>query len=125
MWFGDKATLDLRPGSAGELGWPNGMTRTFRVEWVEEPSTFGFTWLLYGLEDDDPRRTYVELTLEPGGPGIRLHRRRFDPARGRPHGRRLAGTWSPPPRYLLALRSALILPITGFATLAAFTRSPM
>ena len=25
---------------------------------------FGFTWRIYGLPDDDPRRTYVEFTLE-------------------------------------------------------------
>jgi hypothetical protein len=33
---------------------------------------FGFTWHIYGLPDDDPRRTYVEFTLEPAGPGTRL-----------------------------------------------------
>jgi len=71
-WFGDKATIDLRPGGAGELGWPDGATRTFRVERVEEPTTFGFTWPLYGLDDDDPRRTYVEFTLEPDGDGTLL-----------------------------------------------------
>jgi uncharacterized protein YndB with AHSA1/START domain len=71
-WFGDKATIDLRPGGAGELGWPDGATRAFRVERVEEPSAFGFTWPLYGLEDDDPRRTYVEFTLAPDGDGTVL-----------------------------------------------------
>jgi uncharacterized protein YndB with AHSA1/START domain len=43
-----------------------------RVERVEEPSVFGFTWHIYGLPDDDPRRTYVEFTLEPAGSGTRL-----------------------------------------------------
>jgi Activator of Hsp90 ATPase homolog 1-like protein len=33
---------------------------------------FGFTWQIYGLPDDDPRRTYVEFTLEPDGAGTRL-----------------------------------------------------
>jgi hypothetical protein len=33
---------------------------------------FGFTWHIYGLPDDDPRRTYVEFTLEPAGAGTRL-----------------------------------------------------
>ena len=33
---------------------------------------FGFTWHIYGLPDDDPRRTYVEFTLEPVGSGTRL-----------------------------------------------------
>ena len=33
---------------------------------------FGFTWHIYGLPEDDPRRTYVEFTLEPVGAGTRL-----------------------------------------------------
>ena len=33
---------------------------------------FGFTWQLHELPEDDPRRTYVEFTLEPAGPGTRL-----------------------------------------------------
>ena len=33
---------------------------------------FGFTWHIYGLPDDDPRRTYVEFTLEPNDSGTRL-----------------------------------------------------
>ena len=43
-----------------------------RVERVEEPTVFGFTWPIYGLPADDPWRTYVEFTLEPDGPGTRL-----------------------------------------------------
>jgi uncharacterized protein YndB with AHSA1/START domain len=33
---------------------------------------FGFTWGIFGLPDQDPRRTYVEFTLEPAGGGTRL-----------------------------------------------------
>ena len=43
-----------------------------RVERVDEPTVFGFTWHIYGLAEDDPRRTYVEFTLEPVGAGTRL-----------------------------------------------------
>jgi uncharacterized protein YndB with AHSA1/START domain len=43
-----------------------------RVERVEEPTVFGFTWQIEELPDDDPRRTYVEFTLEPAGVGTRL-----------------------------------------------------
>jgi hypothetical protein len=39
---------------------------------VEEPAVFGFTWHIHGLPEDDPRRTYVEFTLEPVGAGTRL-----------------------------------------------------
>src|SRR6202011_742452 len=49
-----------------------GHTADMRVERVEEPTVFGFTWHIYGLPDDDPRRTYVEFTLEPAGMGTRL-----------------------------------------------------
>ena len=33
---------------------------------------FGFTWHIFGLPEDDPRRTYVEFTLEATGAGTRL-----------------------------------------------------
>jgi len=49
-----------------------GHIASMRVERVEEPSVFGFTWHIYGLPDDDPRRTYVEFTLVPSGAGTRL-----------------------------------------------------
>jgi uncharacterized protein YndB with AHSA1/START domain len=72
-WFGDQATIDLRPGGAAQLKWTSeGHTADIRVERVEEPSAFGFTWPIYGLPDDDPRRTYVEFTLEPVAAGTRL-----------------------------------------------------
>ena len=43
-----------------------------RVERVEGPIVFGFTWQIPELPEDDPRRTYVEFTLEPAGGGTRL-----------------------------------------------------
>lgn len=71
-WFGNRASIDLRPGGAAEMTWDSGDSAHMRVERVEEPSVFGFTWHIYGLPDDDPRRTYVEFTLEPAGDGTRL-----------------------------------------------------
>src|SRR6476659_573255 len=71
-WFGDQATIDLRPGGTAQMTWTAGDRAEMRVERVEEPSVFGFTWHIYGLPDDDPRRTYVEFTLEPVGAGTRL-----------------------------------------------------
>src|SRR5690348_9755079 len=70
-WFGDEATIDLRPGGAASMAWAAGHRAQMRIERVEEPAdptcvgVFGFTWHIYGLPDDDPRRTYVEFTLEP------------------------------------------------------------
>jgi uncharacterized protein YndB with AHSA1/START domain len=71
-WFGDEASIDLRPGGVAKLKWTGGPTVDIRVERVEEPTVFAFTWPIYGLTDDDPRRTYVEFTLEPSGAGTRL-----------------------------------------------------
>jgi len=71
-WFGNQAAIDLRPGGSGRMSWTEGPTVELRVERVEEPTVFGFTWPIFGLPDDDPRRTYVEFTLEPTGKGTRL-----------------------------------------------------
>jgi len=71
-WFGNEATIDLRPGGTAELAWSSGDRAELRIERVEEPTVFGFTWHIYGMPADDPRRTYVEFTLEPAGPGTRL-----------------------------------------------------
>jgi uncharacterized protein YndB with AHSA1/START domain len=71
-WFGQQAAIDLRPGGAAWMKWDNGHTADMRVERVEEPTVFGFTWHIYGLPEDDPRRTYVEFTLSPYGAGTRL-----------------------------------------------------
>lgn len=71
-WFGDDAVIDLRPGGAARMTWADGASVEMRVERVEEPAVFGFTWQLLDLPGDDPRRTYVEFTLEPSGAGTRL-----------------------------------------------------
>jgi uncharacterized protein YndB with AHSA1/START domain len=72
-WFGQQATIDLRPGGAAQVRWTEeGFTADMRVERVEEPAVFGFTWPISGLPADDPRRTYVEFTLEAAGAGTRL-----------------------------------------------------
>lgn len=71
-WFGNEATIDLRPGGSAKMAWTSGDKAEMRVERVEEPRVFGFTWHIYGLPEDDPRRTYVEFTLEPVGTGTRL-----------------------------------------------------
>lgn len=71
-WFGNQASIDLRPGGDAEMKWDSGHQAKMRVERIEEPEIFGFTWGIHGLSDDDPRRTYVEFTLEPVGAGTRL-----------------------------------------------------
>jgi uncharacterized protein YndB with AHSA1/START domain len=71
-WFGNEAEIDLRPGGTARMKWSDGPTAEMRVERIEEPRVFGFTWHIYGLPKDDPRRTYVEFTLDPVAAGTRL-----------------------------------------------------
>jgi uncharacterized protein YndB with AHSA1/START domain len=72
-WFGDTVTVDLRPGGSIHMSWnESDDVADMRVERIEEPTVFGFTWHVYGLPQEDPRRTYVEFTLEPAGAGTRL-----------------------------------------------------
>jgi uncharacterized protein YndB with AHSA1/START domain len=71
-WFGQRATIDLRPGGAATMTFASGVTVDMRVERVEEPAVFAYTWRLPDLPEDDPRRTYVEFTLEPDGEGTLL-----------------------------------------------------
>ena len=72
-WFGERATIDLRPGGAATMTFAGGTTVDMRVERGEEPTVFAYTWRLPDLPENDPRRTYVEFTLEPDGGGTRLH----------------------------------------------------
>jgi uncharacterized protein YndB with AHSA1/START domain len=71
-WFGNEASIDLRPGGSAQMKFSGGHIANMRVERVEEPTVFGYTWHISGLPDGDPRRTYVEFTLEPAGAGTRL-----------------------------------------------------
>jgi uncharacterized protein YndB with AHSA1/START domain len=71
-WFGKDATIDLRPGGPAQITGDSGHTYQMRVERVEGPTVLGYTWHIYGLPEDDPRRTYVEFILEPAGAGTRL-----------------------------------------------------
>jgi len=71
-WFGEGATVDPRPGGAASITFAGGLTVEMRIERVEEPLLFAYTWRLPDLPADDPRRTYVEFTLEAEGAGTRL-----------------------------------------------------
>ncbi len=71
-WFGERASIDLRPGGAATLTFAGGMTVDMRIERVEEPTVFAYTWRLPDLPEDDPRRTYVEFTLQDHGHGTLL-----------------------------------------------------
>jgi uncharacterized protein YndB with AHSA1/START domain len=71
-WFGQQAAIDLRPGGEARMSFGEDFTARMRVERVEAQTVFGYTWHVYGLPEEDPRRTYVEFTLEPTATGTRL-----------------------------------------------------
>jgi uncharacterized protein YndB with AHSA1/START domain len=74
-WFGDRATVDLRPGGLAYVEWDhhdNSHKATLAIAVVEPPNRFAWTWSIQGLPEADPRRTYVEFTLVPNGAGTRL-----------------------------------------------------
>jgi uncharacterized protein YndB with AHSA1/START domain len=71
-WFGDSAEIDLRVGGQAKITWDSGDTATLTIERLEPPRVFGYTWPIYGLPEGDPRRTYVEFTLEPTSTGTTL-----------------------------------------------------
>ncbi len=72
-WFGDRAEIDLRPGGVARLMWTAvGAEAELRVERVEPPHVFAFTWPMQGVPSDDPRRSHVEFTLVPDGDGTLL-----------------------------------------------------
>lgn len=72
-WFGNRgAEVDLRVGGQAKLTWDSGDTATLTIERLEPPRVFAYTWPVYGLPQDDLRRTYVEFTLEPTGKGTSL-----------------------------------------------------
>lgn len=71
-WFGNAAEVDLRVGGKVNLKWDSGDAATLTIERVEPPHVFGYTWSIMGLPEGDPRRTYVEFTLEPTAKGTTL-----------------------------------------------------
>src|SRR6476469_6997248 len=71
-WFGNRAEIDLRVGGQAKLAWDSGDTATLTIERLEPPHVFAYTWPVYGLSDDDPRRTRVEFTLVPTSGGTTL-----------------------------------------------------
>jgi len=70
-WFSQKAEVDLRVGGQIKLAWDSDKA-TMTIERLEPPHVFGYTWGIFGLPEGDPRRTYVEFTLEPTGTGTML-----------------------------------------------------
>lgn len=71
-WFGNRAEVDLRVGGQVKLAWDSGDEATLTIERLEPPRVFTYSWRIYGLPEDDPRRTHVEFTLQPESTGTTL-----------------------------------------------------
>ncbi|MBB5914574.1 uncharacterized protein YndB with AHSA1/START domain [Nocardia transvalensis] len=72
-WFGSRAEIDdLRPGGTVRAWWDTDGPHILRIQIVEPPRRFAFTWAIEGLPDGDPRRTRVEFSLIPTPSGTRL-----------------------------------------------------
>ena len=71
-WFGNRAEVDLRVGGEVRLAWDSGDSATLTIDRLEPPRVFAYTWRIYGLPEDDPRRTHVEFTVEPTSTGSTL-----------------------------------------------------
>lgn len=73
QWFGDRTSIDLRPGGAMQLWWREHGTFHAVVDTVDEPKTFAYRWC---LDADTPvadgASTLVMFTLTPDGDATRL-----------------------------------------------------
>jgi uncharacterized protein YndB with AHSA1/START domain len=73
VWFGDAAQIDLRPGGDAAFTWEGYGTFLARVEKVEQPRFFSFSW---SRPKETPvaegNSTLVEFSLRAEGEGTRL-----------------------------------------------------
>jgi uncharacterized protein YndB with AHSA1/START domain len=72
-WFGSQAAGDIASGQDVRLRFEEyDHETTLAIKVVDPMSRFGYCWPINGAPHDDPRRTYVEFTLEPTTTGTRL-----------------------------------------------------
>src|SRR5262249_41984366 len=68
-WFGDEATIDLRPGGSARMVWTGRDTGQMRGGSGGEATGVGFTRQIEGVPEEGPRRTSAGVTLGPAGRG--------------------------------------------------------
>jgi uncharacterized protein YndB with AHSA1/START domain len=71
-WFGQRVEGEVAAGSALVMSWDNGHRSELAVKVVDPLAVFAYCWPIYGVPDDDPRRTYVEFRLAPTGSKVTL-----------------------------------------------------
>jgi uncharacterized protein YndB with AHSA1/START domain len=72
-WFGSQAQGELTAGHDVRMRWEqHDGEQTLAIKVVDPMSVFAYCWGIPAAPEGDPRRTYVEFTLEPTASGTRL-----------------------------------------------------
>lgn len=72
-WFGDTATIDLRVGGRGVMGWSSDGDFAFVIEELDEPNVFAYRWAHEpGADPTRDKSTLVRFTLAPHDGGTEL-----------------------------------------------------
>ncbi|MBA2324289.1 MAG: SRPBCC domain-containing protein [Pseudonocardiales bacterium] len=71
-WFGQQVSGQVALGEELLMSWDSGHQTRLAVKVVDPMSAFGYCWPVHGVPAEDPRRTYVEFRLVPGGSGTTL-----------------------------------------------------
>ena len=71
-WFGNKVEGDVAPGNDLVMTWNEGHVAHLSIKVVDPTSVFAYCWHVYGVPEEDPRRTYVEFALSPSDTGTTL-----------------------------------------------------
>jgi uncharacterized protein YndB with AHSA1/START domain len=93
-WLAETATVDLRPGGEGVVGFAGGHVRRLRVDEVADGTSVAFRWAPDGMPEAETR---VELQLEEVGAGstrITVRETGFPFADVRTPGRMAAAAWA-------------------------------
>jgi uncharacterized protein YndB with AHSA1/START domain len=93
-WLAETATVDLRPGGEGVVGFAGGHERRLRVEGVEQGTSIAFRWAPAASPEAETR---VELRLEDAADGstrITVSETGFPQGDGRGAGRIAAAAWA-------------------------------
>jgi uncharacterized protein YndB with AHSA1/START domain len=72
-WFGDTATIDLRVGGRGVMGWDADGEFAFIIDELDEPTTFAFRWAHEpGGDPELGKSTLVRFSLREQSGGTEL-----------------------------------------------------
>jgi uncharacterized protein YndB with AHSA1/START domain len=110
-WLAETASVDLRPGGIGVVGFAGGHARRLRVDAVELREAISFRWSPEAAPEDETR---VELRLEDAGDGatrLTVVESGFAAAGPQARGRAAATAWAW--EAALALLAVLVVLVTA------------